>query len=162
MTKPIDKQKQGRTNRKKGMKFEVLVRKSLEAEGWIVTKWLNQINLITGLVEPAKQKFNPFTKRIMAIGTGMPDFLAFRNVDSGIVCENKYVKMQEVIGVESKSNGRLDPEEKDKCRLYLKNNIFKRILIARKKIIKGKITVLFEDFEDKYEKKEKEKIKACK
>jgi len=124
----IDKVKQGKTNRKKGNQFELKVRKDMEAKGWILCKWSNNINLETGKIEPAKHKFNPF-KKVMTIGTGFPDFIAFKR-NSCPACID--LCGYKVIGVEAKTNGYLDKVETKKIEWLLTNHIFKYILIASK------------------------------
>ena len=49
------------------------------------------------------------------------------------------------IGVECKINGKLDKEEKEKCKWLLKNNIFSKILIASKGEKRGSIE--YKEFE---------------
>jgi hypothetical protein len=140
----LSKKEQGKKNKKDGAKFELSVRKQLESEGWIVCKWNNNVefsqgygdeyiyNVITenktGILIPAKHKFNPFQK-VMSMGTGFPDFICFKLKVPDKEGEETYHK---VIGVEAKSNGYLDKEEKEKCKWLLDNNIFSKILIASK------------------------------
>jgi len=52
----------------------------------------------------------------------------------------------EIIGVEVKSNGYLDKEEKEKCRWLLENNVFSKILIASKGNKRGEI--IYKEFEN--------------
>jgi ribosomal protein S27E len=91
--------RQGKKNRAAGQRFEAKVRASLENMGWVVDKWTNTVDYNregkTGKVVPAKRKYNPF-KKIMILGTGFPDFIAFRtnkgeNTESSLMkgfCEN--------------------------------------------------------------------------
>lgn len=91
--------KQGKKNRAAGIRFEAKVRENLEKMGWIVDKWTNTVDYNRegkiGKVVPAKRKYNPF-KKIMVLGTGFPDFIAFRtdrikNAESPLMsgfCEN--------------------------------------------------------------------------
>ena len=112
--------KRGKASRSAGVRFESKVRKDLETKGWIVNKWSNNIDNNTLI--PAKHAFRG--KGIpMTMGTGFPDFMAFR----------KSIQYYEVIGVESKMNGYLDKKEKEKCKWLLENNIFSKIFIASKK-----------------------------
>lgn len=135
----IDKPRQGRLNRAKGQRFELKVRKELENERWVVDKWTNNVDLEEQKLIKAKRKFNPFMK-ILGIGSGFPDFIAFRPKG----------KNYEIIGIEVKTNGYLDKNEKEKCKWLLKNNIFSKILIA-KPIREGKrIKVEYIDFSDKW------------
>lgn len=112
----------GKKSRKSGGDFELKVRKDLEAKNWIVAKWPNNIDMELKKIIPAKRKFNPFS-RAMTLGTGFPDFVAFQ-----LVGERTY----NVIGVESKVNGTLSKEEKEKCAFLLQNKIFNEIWIAKK------------------------------
>ncbi len=144
----IDKKAQGKKNRRSGAKFELEVRKDLESKGWICAKWTNNVAEATsknplewegGLkLIAAKPKFNPFSKAL-SLGTGFPDFIALTRVDSNatwpIQNEDGNYSLSGIrcwIGVEAKSNGYLDKEEKEKCRWLLANNIFSKILIAKK------------------------------
>jgi len=81
--KKINYSKQGKLNRAAGQRFEAKVRANLEEMGWIVDKWMNTVDYNregrTGKVVPAKRKYNPF-KRVMVLGTGFPDFIAFRTI----------------------------------------------------------------------------------
>ena len=127
----IDKQKQGKRNKAAGRRFELRVRKDLEKKGWIVAKWMN--NVKDNVMIPARHKFRgPGIP--MAIGTGFPDFIAFRMSDSSGA--HRYY---DVIGVEAKSAKYLDKEEKAKCKWLLDNNIFSQILIASKGKKRGEI-----------------------
>lgn len=56
----------------------------------------------------------------------------------------------EIIGVEAKSNGYLDKEEREKCRWLLKNKVFSKILIAKKKKEGRKVIPEYIDFQEKY------------
>ncbi|MDD5332077.1 MAG: hypothetical protein PHE43_04675 [Candidatus Nanoarchaeia archaeon] len=110
----------------------------------------------TGKLIPAKRKYNPFNKAF-SIGTGFPDFICYSHFNSQIkdvTCKEykdeleKYSKElklynhdygYEVIGVEVKSNGYLDKEERKKCKWLIENNKFSKILIAKKSKEKGGI-----------------------
>lgn len=155
----VDYHKQGQKNKADGAKFELRVRKDLEEQGWIVAKWPNNVEFTPynckeenccvlhkpiGKLIPAKHKFNFFTK-VMTIGTGFPDFIAFKNWEDVIYAQLPDITYK-IIGVESKSNGMLSKEEKEKCRWLLDKKIFSKILIAHKEKIKNKIKVVYEDF----------------
>jgi len=75
----------------------------------------------------------------MAIGTGFPDFIGINFIREGIYS---------VIGIEVKVNGILSKEEKEKCKWYLKNNVFSQILIAKKGKKRGEIEHI--DFKEKW------------
>ena len=157
-----EKSKIGKKSRKDGSAFELFVRKDLEKKGWIVLKNQNNVIEETKLVEEyavhagnnnwikrlepetkkyfkqGKSKFNPFTKRIMMSSGGFPDFLAYKPIN------NSY----EIIGVESKINGYLDKEEREKCEWLLSNKIFSRILVASKVKNGRKIEVEYKEFKN--------------
>jgi len=151
----------GRNNKANGAAFELRVRKDLEDKGWIVSKWPN--NIIDGKLCAAKHKWNG-PGRPMALGTGFPDFIAFRLIwevedfneqtRGGTIhnfeFENMPKMLYEIIGVESKINGYLDKVERLKCQWYLNNNVFSKILVASKTKVKNRIVIKYEDFEEKY------------
>lgn len=126
--------KKGKKNRSKGSQFESKVRKDLEDKGFIVDKWSNNFDLEKDKVIPAKRKFNPFSK-VMTIGTGFPDFIAFQ----------KYGEHYKIIGVEVKVSGVLSREEKEKCGRLLEKGIFSQILIAKKIKENNKVRISFID-----------------
>jgi len=163
----IDKKAQGKKNRAAGQRFEKKVRESLELNGFICDRWTNNVELVevhyvsgrTSAEEeevkiikdivktesrlvPAKPKFifNPKTKSRQMIGnnSGFPDFVAFRKVPVNLAPEG-FMKVYEVVGVESKINGQLDREEKEKCGWLLANNVFSGIVIASKGEKRGEI-----------------------
>jgi len=115
-----DKVIQGKKNRKKGAEFERKVRADLQAKGWIVSKWQN--NVFENKLIPAKMG------RFRTNQGGFPDFIVFRECPD-IDNWNRYY---EVIGVECKVGKYLDKEEKDKCKWLLDNKIFNKIHIAFK------------------------------
>lgn len=153
------KKLQGKRNRASGARFELKVRKDLESKGWIVSKWMNNVEfniefqgdtiqtipdeVVVGKLVPAKHKFRgPGIP--MAIGTGFPDFIAFKkwmhfNDLKFETFDGSEWGPWNIIGVESKSNGLLTKEEKDKCNWLIQNNIFSKILIAKKGTKRGEI-----------------------
>ncbi len=184
--KDKEKVKRGRKSRASGSRFELKVRKDLESKGWICSKWMNNLQDIpdekvisrihagavgktrkemaiqrgykTFKLIPAKHKFRgPGIP--MAIGTGFPDFVAFRPVGEyfrnaikgiEIYIEDDGVFQGErdlffVYGVEVKSNGSLDKIEREKCSWYLENNVFSKILIASRGKKRGEI--IYKEFE---------------
>ena len=135
----ISRSKQGKKNRAAGARFELKVRADLEKDNWIIDKWTNNVDLQFGKLVKAKRKFNFFSNmKILGIGTGFPDFIAFK------MKKNLY----EIIGVEVKGNGWLDKIEKEKCRFLLEKKIFSKILVAKKSKERGKIEYM--DFAKKY------------
>jgi len=131
---------QGKKNRASGARFELNVRKDLESKNWITDKWTKNVDLEKAELIPAKRKFNPFN-RVMSIGTGFPDFIAFKPIVD--MREDKF-QAYKIIGVESKTTGYLDKTEKEKCKFLLENNVFKNIIIAKK----GKTSkeIIYKDF----------------
>lgn len=131
----VDYKKQGKKNREKGAEFELKVRKDLEEKGWIVYKNTNNVEFIEGIGKyvKCKAKYNPFTKSMMMGSGGFPDFFCSkRNVYEKSIAGEVHYPTYEVIGVESKSDGYLSKEEKEKCKWLLEHNVFSKILIARK------------------------------
>ena len=92
-----------------------------------------------GRLVSAKHKFRG-PGRPMAIGTGFPDFVAFKT-------DSIYHGLYEVIGVEAKSNGYLDPKERAKCKWLLDNNVFSKVLVVRKGKKRGEI--IYKEFDSK-------------
>ena len=133
-------QKRGKKSRASGARFELKVRNDLEEKGWITDKWTNNFDLEQGLLVKAKRKYNPF-KGVLGIGTGFPDFIIFRLIDN---------KKYNIIGVEVKSNGYLNRDEKEKCAVLLSQKVFSEIWIAKKSKERGKIE--YDDFKERYKK----------
>ncbi len=188
----MNKQTQGKRNRQSGAEFERKVRADLKSKGWLVSKFMNNVELTElwsaghkystdkplgydGKMIPAKRKYNPF-KKALCIGTGFPDFICWRksepimfhfkdktdtkqinqlkdmlskirrNTEVILPCNIEIVFIQEVIGVECKVNGYLDKQERAKCEWLLKNKIFSKILIAKKKKVGRKIIPEYIEF----------------
>lgn len=178
--KTKDKSKRGKLARQSGAAFERKVRADLESKGWIVDKWSNNVEFerkiemkykandpklgkclhktkddVIGKLIPAKRKYNPFSKAL-SIGTGFPDFIAFRITDEDIIF-SKIIREEvsgsyEVIAVECKVGKYLDKVEKEKCQWLLENNIFSKILIAYKTKVKNKIVVEYQEFKKEVKK----------
>ena len=138
--KKKEKRLLGKKNRAAGARFELKARNKLEVEGWVLDKWTNNVDLEEKKLVKAKRKYNPF-KKALVIGTGFPDFIAFRLKG----------KNYEVIGVEVKGNGWLDKTEKEKCKFLIEKKIFSKVLIARKGKKRGEIK--YDNFMEKYGKK---------
>jgi hypothetical protein len=136
--KKRSKIKSGRLSRAAGARFELKVRKYWEDKGFIIEKWSNNIDLQNSKLIPAKRKYNPF-KKALSIGTGFPDFIAIQFIKKGFY---------DVFGVEVKMNGILSKEEKDKCKWYLNNNVFSKILVAKKSDNRGEIEYM--DFSERW------------
>lgn len=141
--------------RQKGLQFEKRVREDLYKDGFNVSKFMNNVDLnyktntvmvdtstmnpeqgIVGhALQPNRGKMIPAKQgRWRLTSTGFPDFICWR--ESKIKGWEGYYLM---IGVECKSNGYLKQEEKLKLNWYLENNIFGRILIAKKGKKRGEI-----------------------
>ena len=116
-----------------------------------------------GKIIPAKPHmvFNPIIKRMVPQQTnsGFPDFVCFQCGDykKGIMWSDKskdtsdnYIVDYDVIAVEVKTNGILSKLEKEKCRWYLDNKIFSKILIAEKTKVKNRIVINYHNFAEKY------------
>jgi len=125
----------GKRSRAAGARFELKVRKHLEENGWITDKWTKNVDLEKMEVVPARRKFIP-GKGFMGIGTGFPDFIAFKQI---VGRKEDDFHAYKVIGVESKMNGTLEKVEKEKCYFLLEQGVFKDILIAQKSEKKGSI-----------------------
>ena len=149
--------KRGKKSRAAGLRFENLVRKDLESNGWIVDKWSNNVEFEKGglanygkLIK-VKNKFRG--KGIpMMLGAGFPDFIAFKRIEGNppnlisLKTKTKFNhNLYEVFGVESKSNGTLDKKEKEKCKWYLDNKTFSKILIASRGDKRG--SIVYKEFE---------------
>jgi predicted Holliday junction resolvase-like endonuclease len=122
----VDKKIQGKKNRASGAAFERRVREDLSKKGWIVLR--NPNNVIENKFIQARQKYNPFTKRMLSF-TGFPDFICFKGIKGGY----------SIIGVECKVGKYLSREEKEKCKWLIVNKIIYQILIASKEKITNKI-----------------------
>jgi len=134
----IDKRKQGRRNKAAGARWELTVREAMLNLGWHVAKFTNNVDLEADQMVAAKHKFNFFTK-VMSLGTGFPDFIAW-DIDPMIG--------NDIVGVECKSGGTLDAEEKKKCQWLLERRIFSKIFIAKKKKEGRQIIPEFVDFNE--------------
>ncbi len=152
-----------RNARAAGNRFELKVRSDLEEKGWIVAKWTNNVELgyenskqvsgisyngkfIYGVLVKVKNKFRGMGIPMM-LGAGFPDFIAFTGKwhlipDLGLLDNHLPEGIKVIIGVESKMNGYLDKQEKEKCAWLLKNNIFSKILIASKGTKRGQIVYM--------------------
>lgn len=107
---------QGKRNKAAGAKFEKKVREHYEGEGWVVTKFRNNIDLQSEEIVNAKNYYIPGRGNVM--GSGFPDFVMFHKIDC----------MYKVIFVECKLNGLLSKEEKLKCKVLIEMG--HRVLIA--------------------------------
>lgn len=122
------KRAMGKASRARGKRFELSVRKDLEAREWCVCKWTNTVEFDEngeGKIVGAKSKYSPFLKRVISEGGGLPDFVAIKH-------DKEQPHLFDVIGVESKTNIKtgLDKKEKQMCSFYLDNGIFSNIYIA--------------------------------
>ena len=146
----------GKKARASGSRFELKVRKDMESNGWIVDRWTNNVEFhndkdvnefpfTTGKLISAKPKtlFINGKRIIINMWTGFPDFVAFTQKKNVATLDGE--TGYNVWGVEVKSNGYLDKEEKKKAKWYLENNIFSKILIAKKGKKRGEIT--YREFE---------------
>lgn len=157
-----EKVKMGKRSKAQGSAFEKVVRIDLEKKGWIVDRWSNNVEFDTRREQLIKNNFGvPIDKKVILTGKLIPAKVSWRRTPKGMfpmglnsgfpdfVCmktDNIYHGLYEVIGVESKMTGVLDKEEKLKCRWLLDNNVFSKILIARKTKVKNRIVVEYEEF----------------
>lgn len=96
-----DKQREGNKNRRKGFRTEKKVRALLEADGWIVSRWNNNVDVESRtIIKATPSKFN--------INCGFPDFICIKPVSPPLYL----VKF-----VESKSNGYCTPLEREKLQI---------------------------------------------
>lgn len=161
-----DKVKMGKKSKASGADFERRTRKDLEEKGWIVDKWGNNVEFaevpnkkpdfenekgaiysthFEGKLIPAKARWAG-SGRPMMMGAGFPDFKCHRVFASDVSKKDKPFHMYEVIGVECKVNGKLDKEEKEKCKWLLDNHVFSKILIAYKEQEGRRIVVEYKEF----------------
>jgi len=136
------KRTQGKKSRAAGTRFEAKVRNEMQHMGWTVSKWMNTVDFDKegkmGKLVPAKRKYNPFL-RALSIGTGFPDFICLKRDKKG---------HYEVIGLEVKRNGYLDPKERGMCYWLIENRIFGRVLIAKIGEKRGEVEYI--NFKEKY------------
>ena len=57
--KSIVKKRMGSLSRARGARFELKVRDDLKLQGWIVTKWMNNIDFEKDEIVSSKRKYNP-------------------------------------------------------------------------------------------------------
>ena len=112
----------GKKNKKKGNQLEAEARTALVGAGYILCRWQNTV--VDGKLQGARPKWNFFTKSITFSGVGFPDFVVMKPLDK--------LGTYKVIGLECKRAGYLDPEERVMVKWYLDNNIFPKIIIAKK------------------------------
>jgi hypothetical protein len=94
----------GEKSRGMGARFEKEVREDLEKNGWTVSRYMNNVDLESKKVIPAK--FNRFNRN-----TGFCDFIAFHNIMT-----NTHV-FQKIVLVECKLNGYVKPDDRAKIKV---------------------------------------------
>lgn len=143
------KAKQGKANRAAGKRFELKVRADLESDGWIVFRNSNDVEFKDaerhgtiknwwGEFKQAKSKWNPFTRCVMTMQSGFPDFICLR--DDGTESFDKNILMTNFkpMFVECKTNGYLDKIEKEKVK-WIKEKLKIPVFIACKGEKRGTI-----------------------
>jgi hypothetical protein len=129
MDTDLTKVQRGKRARRSGREFENQVRRDLEAKNYIVCKWTNTVDITEDKIIPAKSKFNPYTRRVMSEGSGLPDFVAFRKVilktPSG-----EPLTFFNVVGIEAKKAKYLDKKERRICKWYLEHETFSKMYVA--------------------------------
>ncbi len=158
----LEHQKRGKKGKASGLDFEKRTRAYLVEKGWIVSKFPNKVEftiehqgtpgmtsiqtepdeVVVGKLSPSKHKFRG-PGLPMAMGTGFPDFIAYKQV----IPWNE-VSVYQIIFVESKVGGYLRTEEKEMARWYLDNKYCEKFYISYKTKEKGRIKVNLRDFED--------------
>lgn len=129
----------GKKSRKLGNEFEKRVREDLEKRGWAVDKWTNNVDIEQDKLKPVRPMWA--NGRMLMNSGGFPDF----------ICTKKVGDAYDVIGVESKMDGKLDKKEIEKCKWLLEKNVFSTILIAEKITRCAKIVVFYNDFSEVYD-----------
>ena len=132
----------GKRSRSQGKAFEVRVRKDLVANGWRVSRWDN--NIKDDVCVQAKGKFNPFTKRVMNMSAGFPDFVVYRYVGRATF-DSPRQSLFDVQFIECKMAGKLDKEEKEKARWYLEQKYCSKFLIAKKVKEKNRVKIVYDE-----------------
>lgn len=127
----------GKKGKASGADFEKRTRAFLIEEGWIVSKFPNKV--VDEKLIPAKHVFRG--KGIpMALGTGFPDFVAYKQIRIGSTL------MFDVVFVECKVNKTLKREEKEMAKWYLKHEYCSAFFVAFKTKEKNRIKVNLQDF----------------
>lgn len=143
LKKSLIESARGKKARTSGQRFELRVRRDLESNGWSVSKWMNNVELfneedyipdddgipVTGKLVPAKQG------KFRMTSTGFPDFIVFKTTTTRMFGDLHSV----IEGIEVKSNGYLNKQEKAKCQWLLENRIFSKIFIAMRGKKRGQI-----------------------
>ena len=120
---------QGRKNRARGLEFERKVRLDLENDGWIVSKWQNNVSFgldfVKGQIEPIVEGIGKCIPakmgRYRTNQNGFPDFICYKH---------KGKDLYKVVFVEVKINGYLSKEEKEKAIWYLNNKYCSEFFVA--------------------------------
>jgi len=114
------KQLIGKRARRKGEDFEHTTRHYLEAQGYTVARWNNQIDLTTSPPTMIQAKHNPFRRGT----TGFPDFIAFKphttpHITNTLkeplnptINKHQYLQLYHIILIECKTNNTLSKTEK--------------------------------------------------
>ena len=135
----ITHQKRGRKGKASGLDFEKRTRAHLESFGWIVSKFPNKP--VDGKLVAAKNMFRgPGIP--MAMGTGFPDFIAYKP----IYLEG--VLVYQVIFVECKVAKYLSETEREMARWYLANKYCSAFHVAYRTKEKNKIKVNLLNYKD--------------
>ena len=147
MTKNPKNVKRGKDSRRKGKDFEIRVRKDLEEKGWIVCRFDNNVKEDKLIQAKMSWRRTPFGMFPVNLSPGFPDFISYK-----LRFNDDIVSGYDVVGIECKTNNKLDRIEKESCSWLLKEGIFSKILIASREKIKNRIHINYENFKEKYEK----------
>jgi len=149
--------KQGKANRRLGADTERRTRKDLEKDGWIVSRWQNNVEfniehqgnavqiipdeVVVGKCIAAKQG------RFRMTSTGFPDFFAYKKIACWNCRAHKFGECSyEIVFIECKTNGKMSKEEKEKAKWYLDNGYCDRFYIAYRIKIKNRIKIEYKEF----------------
>jgi len=144
--------KRWKKSRKKGGTFENKVREDLTNKGWIVCRFDNNVDLKLKKLVQSKGKFNPFTRSLMMINSGFPDYLCFKFKAEGRgeqyfkndVWNINITPYWEVKLVECKVGKYLDAEEKEKVE-WIKQNLKIPICVAYKERVGRRKVIIYKD-----------------
>lgn len=99
---------QGKKNRQKGYQTEAIVRERLEREGWIVSRWNNNVDITSKeIIRSIPNRFN--------IQPGFPDFICLKPTRQTLAGE--MIPLFKIKFVECKTGGKCDPIERKKLEI---------------------------------------------
>ena len=133
----IDYKEQGRKNRIKGLSFELKIRRDLEKQKWIVSKWQNNLDYPDNNINlpPEKRKDYKCVPAKMGVyrtnQNGFPDFICYKKNKGAKGITRGFGDIGfKIIFVEVKTKGYLVKEEKEKALWYLENGYCSEFYVA--------------------------------